>query len=302
MRCLITGIGGFTGKHLARLLGSTPGVEVFGIDSPARQLAPTSTLLCTDLRDQIAIPRFVRCIRPDAILHLAGKTRGDSLEELLAANVETTRVLLELAAELGCLILVPGSAAEYGHPTSLPLRETHPLHPVTPYGISKARQTALAQEYARRGVTVLVPRPFNLIGPGQPASFICAQLARRVASLAGHEPLEVANPDTRRDFVDVRDVARGYWEILTRGRPGEVYHLCTGQAPSLEEVSRLLLGAAGRPALLRCGAQTDPPEAATFVGSAEKIQAELGWSPRILLADSLREMLEEHRRLVGVRP
>jgi len=123
-----------------------------------------------------------------------------------------------------------------------------------------------------------------------PESFAPARLARQVAALGDGDELVVENPDTRRDFVDVRDVASAYWEILTRGRSGEVYNLCTGVGVSLEEVARGLLEASGRRARLRRGPQTDPPAAATIVGSCDKLRAELDWTPRIPLADSLRAM------------
>ena len=289
MRCLITGIGGFTGQHLARFLREQ-GATVFGIDSPRRKQPCAADVLCCDLTDRAAVRAFLGRARPEAIFHLAGKTRGDNLGELLAANVETTSVLLELAAELNCAVLVPGSAAEYGFPRELPVRETHPVQPVTAYGMAKTRQTALALDYARRGLRVFVPRPFNLLGPGLPESFAPARLARQVAALGDGDELVVENPDTRRDFVDVRDVASAYWEILTRGRSGEIYNLCTGVGVSLEEVARGLLEASGRRARLRRGPQTDPPAAATIVGSCDKLRAELDWTPRIPLADSLRAM------------
>jgi len=289
VRCLITGIGGFTGQHLARFLREQ-GATVFGIDSPRRQQPCAADTLCRDLADRAAVRAFFQRVRPEAIFHLAGRTRGESLGELLAANVETTSVVLELAAELGCPVLVPGSAAEYGFPQELPVRETHPVRPVAPYGMSKARQTALALDYARRGLRVFLPRPFNLFGPGLPESFAPARLAHEIALLRDGDELVVDNPDTRRDFVDVRDVVRAYWEILTRGRSGEIYNLCTGVGVSLEEVAQKLLEASGRCARLRRGAQTDPPAALTIVGSYEKIRAELGWAPQIPLADSLRAM------------
>jgi GDP-4-dehydro-6-deoxy-D-mannose reductase len=156
--------------------------------------------------------------------------------------------------------------------------------------MSKARQTALALDYARRGLRVFLPRPFNLLGPGLPESFAPARLAREVARLGDAEELVVENPDTRRDFVDVRDVARAYWEILTHGRPGEIYNLCSGAAVSLEELARNLLEANGRQARIRRGEQTDPPAGLTIVGSSAKIRAELGWTPQISLTDSLRAM------------
>ena len=120
MRCLITGIGGFTGQHLARFLREQ-GATVFGIDSPRRKQPCAADVLCCDLTDRAAVRAFLGRARPEAIFHLVGKTRGDNLGELLAANVETTSVLLELAAELNCAVLVPGSAAEYGFPRELPL-------------------------------------------------------------------------------------------------------------------------------------------------------------------------------------
>lgn len=289
MRCLITGISGFTGEHLTRWLRER-GATVFGIDSPRRKQPCADDVLCRDLADRAAVRAFFQRVRPEAIFHLAGKTRGENLGELLAANVETTSVVLELAAELGCAVLVPGSAAEYGFPQELPVRETHPLRAVTPYGMSKARQTALALDYARRGLRVFLPRPFNLLGPGLPESFAPARLAREVARLGDAEELVVENPDTRRDFVDVRDVARAYWEILTRGRPGEIYNLCSGAGVSLEELARNLLEANGRQARIRRGEQTDPPAGLTIVGSSAKIRAELGWTPQISLTDSLRAM------------
>ena len=295
MRCVITGIGGFSGHHLARFLREEAGADVFGIDSPRRPQPCSAEWLCRDLGDRGAICAFLQRVQPEVIFHLAGKTRGDDLHELLAANVETTGVLLELAQELGCAVLVPGSAAEYGVPEELPLRETHSLRPITPYGMSKARQTALALDYARRGARVFVARAFNLVGPGLPESFFPAQLARRAATLRDGEELEVPNPDTRRDYVDVRDAVRAYWEIATRGRAGEVYNVCTGAGTSHEELARLLLEASGRDARLHRSPQTDPAGLTTVVGSREKIQRELGWSPRLPLADSLRAMLEAPR-------
>ena len=141
-----------------------------------------------------------------------------------------------------------------------------------------------------RGLRVFIPRPFNFLGPGLTKSFVPARLTRQVAGLGDGDELVVDNPDTRRDFVDIRDVASAYWEILTRGRPGEIYNLCTGVGVSLEEVARGLLEASGRHLRLRRGTQTDPPAALTIVGSYDKIRAELGWTPRIPLADSLRAM------------
>lgn len=307
MRCLITGITGFTGQHLANYLSQQGQADIWGLASPKSSFSVPNLPTCKILRSEInqgdAVCAFIRKIRPDVIFHLAGKTRGSDLPSLLESNVNATRVVLEIAREFDCRVLVPGSAAEYGFPQRLPIPEGHPIQPVTPYGKSKAAQIALAQTYAEQGLRVYLARPFNLIGPGLPQTFLCAALVARVVSMSPEEELLVPQAALHRDFVDVRDVVDAYWQIVTRSVPGEIYNVCTGRAYSMAEIAQELLRLANRPLNFRPqpGASSEP---SVIVGSNRKIRTTLGWSPRIPFLNSLTDMLayEKNRTLPPVQP
>ena len=103
---------------------------------------------------------------------------------------------------------MPGSAAEYGLlVNSRPVPELAALHPISPYGISKAAQSLLAQSYALRGdLCVIIGRVFNVMGPREPAAMLCGAIAAQVAAIeAGRQPPEVhvGNLSPVRDYVDV---------------------------------------------------------------------------------------------------
>jgi len=108
--------------------------------------------------------------------------------------------------------------------------------------------------------------------------------------------LRVGNADPVRDFSDVRDIVAGYVTLLERGRAGEAYNLCAGEGVSIAEVIALLrthcrvpMRVWSDPALRR------PSEVERVVGSHAKATAETGWTPRIPLADTLRDLLDDWR-------
>ena len=135
-------------------------------------------------------------------------------------------------------MLVVGSAEEYGKitPEDLPVDEETPLRPVTPYGVSKVAQDYLGlQYYLSYGVAAVRVRSFNHIGPRQREGFVAADFAKQIAEIeAGCRPPQVVVGDLSagRDFSDVRDVASAYHLALTRGEPGEVYNIGSGNSLS----------------------------------------------------------------------
>lgn len=294
MRCLITGISGFTGQHLARFLSLKAEADVWGLASPRATGAildvPNRKLLHRDLNDKQTVCEFVHDVRPEVIFHLVGKTRGHDLAALRASNLSPTRVILELAGELDCRVFVSGSAAEYGVPQQLPIPEDHPVQPVTPYGESKAEQTALALAYAGRGVRVHVARTFNLIGPGLPQTFLWGNLVAQIAHESAQQELVLPVPELYRDLLDVRDAVEAYWQIVLRGQPGAVYNVCSGTAYSLTQVARELLRLANRTQTFQVEPGTSSAPS-VVIGSNRKLYSILGWSPRIPLIDSLAAML-----------
>jgi GDP-4-dehydro-6-deoxy-D-mannose reductase len=179
------------------------------------------------------------------------------------------------------------------------LREDAPLLPVSPYGLSKLAQEAVALELASAlGVTVIVTRSFNHIGPGQRTEFVVPALARRVLAVRAGEAraVRIGNADVRRDFTDVRDVVRAYRLLLESAAPGAaaVVNVASGRPVSIRWIAEEMLRQAGcdapldvDPALVRAG---DPPEIA---GDASRLRAMTGWRPAIPLETTLGEILAE---------
>jgi GDP-4-dehydro-6-deoxy-D-mannose reductase len=204
-------------------------------------------------------------------------------------------VLEALRIEAPEAVLVAVSSGEvYGRPVTLPVDESAPLRPQNPYAVSKAAGDLLAGFYAdAHGLRVVRPRAFNHAGPGQPPIYALASFARQVAAglEAGDDPIRLVtgNPDARRDFTDVRDVARAYRLLAAAGDPG-VFNVCSGRASSPRELAAALATAAG----VEIEHEVDrslvrPHEVMEIRGSAERLRAATGWEPEIPLATTLSD-------------
>ena len=293
-RALVTGGTGFLGRQLGRELVDN-GFDVTAVGRSSG-----------DVTDPRAMRRLVAEARPTHVLHLAGSRDGE-LDELLRINVWGTVNMLEaVAAEApAARVLLVGSAAEYGETTREPVGEDHPLQPVTDYGVAKAAQElAAAALAARRGTHLTRVRLFNVVGPGEPASFVASAFAGRIAAIqagAARPPLRTGDLSTRRDFVDVRDVARALRLASTRGDAGAVYNVCSGTATPIRRVVEELLAVAG----LDIALDSTPEPAALNVrghaGSAERLRAATGWEPERSLRESLADVLaaEQAARAAG---
>ena len=224
MRVLITGASGFAGGHLARACAEA-GDEVTGISR--RGASPSGEGRSVDLREAAAVEEAIGKSSPEVIYHLSALTSvGRSWEDpaqTVQSNVTSDTNLLEAVrrhAPRARLIWI-SSCEVYGTSASLPIREQAPLQPASPYAVSKTAGDQLAGVYGQAfGLDVVRARPFNHGGPGQLPIFLVSSLARQAAEtrLAGESILHVVtgNPDTRRDFTDVRDVVRAYRLLAAR--------------------------------------------------------------------------------------
>jgi GDP-4-dehydro-6-deoxy-D-mannose reductase len=243
-----------------------------------------------DLRDFEAARAAVAAARPDVVYHLAARAHvGESWRDpagTLAENVAmTVNVLEAVRAEAPRATVVAVASGEvYGPPERLPVDETAPLRPQNPYAVSKASADLLAGMYAdAHGLRIIRVRAFNHAGPGQGPTYAISSFAKQVAE--GARRIVTGNPDTRRDYTDVRDVVRAYRLLAERADPG-VYNVCSGRTASTAELVAML-GAELQvdPALLR------PHEVMELRGSYEKLRAATGWEPEIELADTVRDAL-----------
>jgi GDP-4-dehydro-6-deoxy-D-mannose reductase len=248
-----------------------------------------------DLRDADATRSAIAEARPDVVYHLAAQARvGASLRDpagTLRDNIGMALHVLEAvrAAAPQATVLLVSSGEVYGAPDALPVDETAPLRPRSPYAVSKAAVDLLGGQYAdAHGLRVLRARSFNHAGPGQDPAHAVSSFARQVAR--GATRIATGNPDTRRDYTDVRDVVRAYRLLAERAAPG-AYNVCSGRSVSTAALVRAL---GAEPAvdteLLR------PNEVMDVRGSYAKLRAATGWEPEIPLARTLRDALESWRR------
>lgn len=305
MKALITGVSGFVGYHLVKHLAGE-GFEVFGIDRAGSVIDGCVVEKC-DITDPAAVAAAVRKVRPDFIFHLAGqssvalswKQPGLTRE----VNVGGTKNLLEAVAAAGISpkILIVSSAEVYGAAKKFPTSESEQLKPVSPYGESRVEQEKLALEYFRsKGMAVVISRSFNHTGPGQPPELVCSNFARQLADIGkGRQPAVVRVGDLKvvRDFTDVRDVVRAYLQLLQKGRPGEVYNICSGKAYSIGEVLDRLVRISGLGVKVEKElSRVRDNGIAVLHGDNSKLVAATGWKPVIGFDQTLSDLLDYWRK------
>ena len=314
MRVLITGATGFAGRHLSRRCISA-GHEVDALVRQGREDAvePGARPHVADLADPGQVAAVLRAARPDGIVHLAGASSvGRSFADPLGTwhvNLGGTLSVLEAlrteAPGTPTLIVTSGEIHGLVPVETLPVTADTPLHPVSPYGASKAAADLAAGQYrAAHGVAAIRVRAFNHIGPGQDPRFVLPNVARQIARAEreGRDRVEVSvgNLDTRRDFVDVRDMVRAYLLLLERGEPDTVYLACGGRSTAVREIveglvplARIPVTFTSREGLRREGEQPD------LYGSPERLRADTGWSPEIPLETTLADTLDHWRERVA---
>jgi len=315
MRVLITGITGFVGSHMTEL-ALARGAEVFG---SARWRSKTEnidhlrsriTLVESNLRDLSSVRTLVETANPAYVIHLAAQSFvGASWQapaETLTTNIISQVNLLEAIRGLKirpCFLAV-GSSEEYGlcYPEELPIKESNPLRPLSPYAVSKVTQDMMGYQYFKSyGLPIIRSRAFNHEGPRRGDVFVTSNFAKQVAEIeAGlREPIMyVGDLKPRRDYSDVRDIVRGYWLLLERGEPGEVYNLCSGRSWAIQQVLDFLLDQStvkgiqvkADPARLR------PSDVMVLEGDPSRMHRATGWKVEIPFEQTLSDLLDYWRR------
>jgi GDP-4-dehydro-6-deoxy-D-mannose reductase len=324
VRFLITGIGGFVGRHLSRALLDA-GHGVFGLvrrRGSSRVLEelhrlfperfPGEAVIIADVLDPRAVRGAIAEVRPDGLFHLAAvssvpASEGDPLAAYRTNFFGTLNVLRSVGEVYpGCRVLHVGSGDAYGASGNevQVLTESAALQPVSPYGVSKAAADLAAFQWHWSGKGEVVrARPFNHTGPGQEPVFVCSDFACQIAKIErGERPpvLEVGNLDAERDLTDVRDVAAGYLALWERGAAGEAYNLCSGRGVHIRTVVEELCRRSRVPVEVRVAeARRRSNEVLRLVGSFSKAQAHTGWQPTISLGRILDDLLDYWRGRLG---
>ncbi len=313
-RVLVTGVTGFAGSHLVDYLLIRKDCEIFGIQrwrsrtENIEHFADRITILECDLRDASSTRDTLDQVRPDWIFHLAAQsfvpTSWIAPTESLTTNILGQVNIFEAIRRLGlkCRIQLACSSEEYGmvRPDEVPIQETNPLRPLSPYAVSKVAQDLLGYQYWMSWkVDCVRTRGFNHEGPRRGPVFVASDFAKQIADIEkGSKPpvLRVGNLDSQRDFTDVRDMVHAYWLALEKCEPGEVYNICSGVAWSIRKVlDHLLSLTAAKIEVKQDPARLRPSDVPVLLGDNSKFVKATGWQPTIPFEQTLRDMLEYWR-------
>lgn len=290
---LVTGAGGFVGSHLRETL-SAKGYDVVTFERDDG-----------DICDMPLLRGFVSRVQPAVVYHLAAQSSAARSFQNPAGtfhvNVTGTVSLLE-AIRLeapDARVVVASSSEVYGAmaPDEAPLDESAPLRPLNPYAASKAAQELATFQYVRAfGCDVIVARCFNSVGPRQAQAFALPSFAAQLARIAVRETepiLYVGNLDVRRDYTDVRDVARALMLLGERGARGETYNVCSRAEVSLRTALDLLARVSGVDVRIEVEAQrVRPADIPRIVGSYALLNEATGWRPEVPLERSLADLYQ----------
>ncbi len=322
MKVLVTGITGMVGSHLAEyLIENHPEVSVHGL---LRWRSPLDNLQAVlgrvelhqaDLRDLASLVMLMGEVQPERIFHLAAQSYVDmsfrAPADTLTTNVVGTTNLLDAVRIKGLdpLIHICSSSEVYGQVTAdeVPIRETNPLRPASPYAVSKVGEDMVAYQYGRSyGMKLIRTRMFTHTGPRRGAVFAESSFALQIARIeAGLQdgPVRVGNLDSIRTISDVRDAVRAYWLLLEKGVPGDVYNIGGRETMTIGEVLETLKS------LARCPirhvvdpARLRPSDVTLQIPDVSKFVAATGWAPTISARQTLSDLLDHHRAAIRSQP
>ncbi len=315
-KALITGIAGFVGSHLAELL-LKDGFEVYGVTRPRSKMDHIESIINrlhledADLLDSHSLYTTISRIRPDYIFHLAAQsfvpTSWVSPSVTLEVNIVGSANLFEAVRQAGIdpVIQIACSSEEYGlvHENELPIKETNPLRPLSPYAVSKVAMDYLGYQYFQSyKVRIVRTRGFNHTGPRRGDTFAESTFAKQIAMIekGKQEPvLHVGNLEPKRDYTDVRDMVRGYLLATQKCDPGDVYNICTGKAIRMGDMLDLLLSLSKiKVKIAQDPTRMRPSDVPVLIGDNSKFVAKTGWKPEIAFAKTMEDLLNYWRERV----
>ncbi len=310
MRILAAGGAGFLGRHLCRSLGeSDPALKLTILDLPGRIGSDVTGYIPCDLTSNKNSAEALQGRNFSAVIQMVGIIRAESTREYGRLNVDTTENLLENLDPPPGTFLLLSSSAVYGAPSSdhWPVSESCPLDPVSDYGLSCLEREELARRVCRRrGIRLVILRPFNMVGPGQEPVMMVPSFARKLAYIERNgspDVLEVGPLDTKRDFVDVRDAAGLIKRAALSSNTSEevVYNIARGVTHTGRWVLDHLMERFSLPKSLSVRAEGSGSRTAVvrdLPGDSSRAGNSLGWRVSISLEKSLEDVADDWRARV----
>ena len=315
-KALITGIAGFVGSHLAELL-LDKGVDVYGLCRSRSKRDHIESIINklhledADMLDSHSLYTTLSRIKPDYIFHLAAQsfvpTSWVSPSVTLEVNIVGSANLFEAIRQAGIdpVIQIACSSEEYGlvHKDELPIRETNPLRPLSPYAVSKVAMDYLGYQYYQSyKVRIIRTRGFNHTGPRRGETFAESNFAKQIALIEKQkqEPvIRVGNLEAERDYTDVRDMVKGYVLSVEKCDPGDVYNIAVGRAIRIKDLLNLLLSFTKiKVDIQEDPARMRPSDVPVLIGDNSKFVAKTGWKPEVPFEKTMEDLLNYWRARV----
>lgn len=313
-KILITGFSGFVATHFVEYLYTEKlNYEICGIDINVpkfdyEQFADKIKISFkqVDMTNIQVLHNIISQFRPDYILHLASfSSVAYSWKYPSTSFMNNCNIFLNLVSVVKeecpeCRILSVGSSEEYGNVAheDLPIRENQNMAPLSPYAVARVSQEMLSKIFVEAyGMDIIMTRSFNHIGPRQDERFVVPSFIRRILSIKesnkNEGEIETGDISIIRDFVDVRDVVKAYYMLLTQGTKGEVYNICSGRGITLKELMEMIADEVGVSVLPVINPKfVRPNDNKEIVGSAYKIESELGWKREYKFKNTIEDMVE----------
>ncbi len=303
MRVLITGALGFVGRHLAAELQASGHTTVLldKLEPPKSGFVSDLPYYQSDLADAELLLKILKEVRPEACVHLGGiafvPLSWTDPAQVMQVNLVGTINLLEALRKAApeTRFLLASSAEVYGRvPAEAPLTEDARPLPENPYALSKFAAEEMVRLYSQAyGLWGVAARPCNHIGPGQSPSFVVASFARQLhAMVSGKEAklMRVGNLDSKRSFLDVRDVVRAYRLLIEQPQAEPLYNVALEADVSIREILNSLIAEAG----IEPDIETDPklyrPTDSLPLLDVRRLREKTGWSPKFSLQATLRDI------------
>ncbi|TWI66066.1 nucleoside-diphosphate-sugar epimerase [Desulfobotulus alkaliphilus] len=290
-KALIFGMDSFTGPYLKAELESL-GIQVYGT-ALKQGFTESSRVFTCDIRDRETVRALMSTIRPSMVAVLSAVTfvpEGTD-RTIYDINLFAPLNILDILSEnpSPCVrILIPGTSHVYGNRRGGRLDEKTSPDPISHYALSKFAMEQMARAYAGK-VEVVIPRPFNYTGLGQPVHFLVPKLVDHFRRRAPF--MELGNLHVSRDFSDVRDVARAYALLMTMEQPPSLVNIASGQPFSIREILGMLEEMTGHAMEIRVNpAFVRENEILSLCGDNGLLRA-CGWTPQYTLKDTLMWML-----------
>lgn len=315
-KALITGIAGFVGSHMAELLLSE-GYEVYGLSRPRSKMDHIESIKSkiqledADLLDSHSLYTTINKIKPEYIFHLAAQsfvpTSWGSPAVTLEVNIVGSANVFEAVRQVGIdpVIQIACSSEEYGlvHADEVPIKETNPLRPLSPYAVSKLAMDYLGYQYFESyKMRIIRTRGFNHTGPRRGDTFAESTFAKQIALIekGKQEPvIYVGNLDAERDYTDVRDMVRAYLLAVDKCDPGDVYNISTGTAIKIADVLKLMLSMSKvKVEIKEDPKRMRPSDVPILIGDNSKFVAKTGWKPEIPFTKTAEDLLNYWRERV----